>query len=95
MVSCVRIYLLLIPYDGNSIGKFISDAIRNITGTFNGAAYNSEAWGAFGVYASAEPVAVSAADNNGWRYDFGADRVVPVSYENRPASISVGFYISY
>jgi hypothetical protein len=46
------------------------------------------------MYASNKPIAITGGDY-GWVFLFSAGRVVPVANENRPASISVLFLISY
>ena len=89
-----------IPYDGKSIGEFISDAIRNITGEIVGglqmAVFHA---GHRAFYARDEtPRLAQNPDGPTGFYEkivFDAGLVVPVSHENRPASISTMTCITF
>jgi hypothetical protein len=90
---------LLNPYDGNSIGTAIGDAIRNIV-----ASVSSNGIPAFAVPSGAlqglsiSILTLQGATGAGGGYaaiNFDASRVVPTSHENRPASVSAQFVITY
>jgi len=94
------------PYDGGAVGKFTSDAIRNITGKVNKACIGSNgslpttmtgALYADGIgvmlYAGTSSVYVNNASIILDVSRIGAD--CPTASENRPGSISVNYYIVY
>jgi len=99
------LYLLLIPYDGKDAGDFIGDAIRNFNGKFlglfggnstvvfwaadNGLFYGGNNGGGY------IPAGFVYSDGGNRELHFDPARVVPTSYENRPASISALVCISY
>jgi hypothetical protein len=93
---------LYIPYDGKSIGAYISDTIRDIKGhmsdCFAGNLSPSNTSGAF-EYVQTSPrqdVPYQAAYSSAYGYfNFYASRVVPTSYENRPVSISAMTCITF
>lgn len=81
---------------GNNVGSYQRDAIRNITGSFNGIDYAGliHATGAF------YPQEASVAGCNGVDFDngivvFDASRVVPVGGDNRPKNVYVTYIIKY
>ena len=90
-------------YDGNDAGKFISDAIRNITGiwaahmlAYNGLIYNAGALIAGNHSAEIfNPINSISGVTGGKCIEFNAGNQVPVAKENRVASISVLYLISY
>jgi outer membrane lipoprotein SlyB len=89
----LKIIQLFIPYDGNGIGKFTGDAIRKITGEL-GATMAHAVSGAF----RGDTAFLRAAPGGEYGFkniDFDSSRVVPAADENRPASISVCYYIAY
>jgi hypothetical protein len=113
MVSRATFNHILIPYDGNDIGAFIGDAIRNIRGSIIASYYNeavgnivplgvfSEGKEAFkigpvisnAVYSGAIVVGTNVYSNE---VKFSAvNQGLPTANENRPASISVQYFISY
>lgn len=97
MVSCVGTYLLLIPYDGNDVGAHIPDAMRKLTGGFRVFTYGADATGMF-YESDTIPLAGPAADVSNFLLNINLDSSRsgnPTAYENRPASISVSFFISY
>ena len=83
---------------GNSADDFITaqgDAIRNITGRFDGNTNDNNAnkAGAFYVYSTAS---VGADGGSGpGVVGFDASRVVPTAAENRPVNKAVNFFIKY
>jgi hypothetical protein len=96
------------PYNGNAIGAFIGDTIRNIVGSF----YQQESdlsmfvhpsypvtGGALSYYRSPRVLRYApASGQTGGMVDgisFDASRVVPTSTENRPASVSSCLVITY
>ena len=91
------------PYDGNAIGEFIGDAIRNMTGQFGfflgGGAQLSPSGltGAFKAGASGDVSYPSASISTSQTKNiiFDASLVVPTASENRPASISALVCITY
>ena len=93
MVSCVRIYLLLIPYDGNGIGVFLGDAGREATGTL-GRVISTGSTGPF-QESSHQLNLGYLAEVGTVVLDFALSRVWPTSHEFRGASISACFLITY
>jgi len=91
-------------YDGNDVGSFIGDAIRDITGTI----YDP---GSLGFVFPGTPTrmgALSLGQQNrinstlstgqgtlAYSMSFNASLAVPTAHENRSASVSVAVYISY
>jgi hypothetical protein len=84
------------PYDGKSIGAYISDAIRDIKGV---------TYSFYGPYTSGAFYRDPESQTGAINYDatgalvsyieFLASRVVPTALENRPASISAYLCIKY
>lgn len=82
---------------GNNVGSYQKDAIRNITGHFNGLDDRSH------IYADGAFVAAGGyVQGNGSKNDFGdgliefnASRVVPVGGDNRPKNVYVNYIIKY
>ena len=90
------------PYDGGSIGKYISDAIRNITGALGWHACNQGSQQASATSAlyhmtmdTLQMVVEKIATAQYHDVAFNAGRSVPVANENRPASISAVVCIAY
>jgi len=88
---------LSVRYDGNVVGSFIGDAIRNLYGVIGseGAYVFSSVLGVFNLagirhYAPAQG---SFQGNN--QVEFNAASIVPTDTNNHPASMSVLFVISY
>jgi hypothetical protein len=86
------------PYDGLLIGKFLGDAIRNITGhttsieqqsISDGGAFHSNY-----VWATAKILTSTVGFNLDDTF-FSAANSVPTALENRPASISAQICITY
>ncbi len=73
-----------------SVGATQEDAIRNITGTVQGAGYENSyvATGAFQVNSRTVNVANDGADTD-YSYTFNAENVVPTDIENRPKSVAL------
>ncbi|MDR2731414.1 MAG: hypothetical protein LBB81_11030 [Treponema sp.] len=91
--------LFYICYDGKAIGAYIGDAIRNITGQFDiGNNSDDDTFGQ-GAFTIDDGQGYGGGLYPGWSkwklFCFDASRVVPVSHENRPVSISALFCISY
>ena len=89
----------MIPYDGNEIGTFFSDAIRNIAGSLSSNGYIFIA-NQVGLFSTNPPGIWSFAGNQTTPYGtvsakFDASHVVPTAHENRPVSTSALFCISY
>jgi hypothetical protein len=99
------------PYDGKAIGEFVGDAIQNITGKLSaGGGINmvQHPYGfapannpASAIYTQAaytgtnRPAGTDAKVNNNHEAIFDASRVVRTAAENRPASISAYYCITY
>jgi hypothetical protein len=92
-------------YDGMSIGAYIGDAIRNITGyiwdtdgakgfPFAGTPSNSPN-SALTLQQQNHTIDVSGGTTTAFMLTFDASRVVPTALENRPASISAYLCIKY
>ena len=88
------------PYDGKDIGEPLTDTIRNIEGILQigiimGIA--SQTSGAFESTQFSPRLNQGSSSNPSWGnvISFSAGRVVPVSHENRPVSISSLVCISY
>ena len=72
-----------------------SDAIRNITGSFQATSYGTNTSGAFSL--------VSTGNSHPWdgsgglqrTYDFSASSVVPTASENRPINHAINYFIKY
>lgn len=81
---------------GNNVGSYQGDAIRNITGSFNGP--QAAAWttssGAFYSITS-NGAGADDNDNDNVIYGFDASRVVPVASDNRPKNVAVNYIIKY
>ena len=81
---------------GNNVGSYQGDAIRNITGTFNGP--EVAAWvtysGAFYILSN-NGTGSNDSDNDNAIYGFDASRVVPVGSDNRPKNVAVNYIIKY
>jgi hypothetical protein len=88
------------PYDGKVIGEFTGDAIRNIIGQ-TGHNFGRFDLGTFSgaLFSEAGPLGRANPDQNapdlGSMVYFNAARVVPTASENRPASISAQYVITY
>jgi microcystin-dependent protein len=83
---------------GNNVGSYQSDAIRNITGQFNGEDFfnliNGTTNGAF--YAlDANVAGNNDGDNDNALIKFDASRVVPTGSDNRPKNVYVTYIIKY
>lgn len=83
------------PDAWRGLGSNQGDAIRNITGTFDG---NSNDWngakrGAF--YMTSEAYSGSDGNKGGGVIGFDASRVVPVASENRPKNVALPLFIKY
>jgi hypothetical protein len=94
------------PYDGKSIGTFIADAIRNITGHIESGDVNVNYWNILGqrgvifpsIFGDSSYCAVLEAVaqvNQMIGFNLDVSRQVPTSHENRPASISAMVCITY
>ncbi len=83
---------------GNTVGTYQGDAIRNITGQFNGVdAYsiiNKTTKGAFYAKSGSNKGSKGVDSDNAMIY-FNASRVVPVGSDNRPVNVSVYYLIKY
>lgn len=81
---------------GNNVGSYQGDAIRNITGTFNGPEVAN--WvthsGAFYNHAN-NGTGSNDSDNDNVIYGFDASLVVPVGSDNRPKNVAVTYIIKY
>jgi hypothetical protein len=89
--------LFYFPYDGNAIGNFQGDRIRNFSGTFGGSKYyqdNSIPTGPFQL-AGRNAITLGGGDNGMPVYNFNPSLVVPTGIDNAPASISTLVCISY
>jgi hypothetical protein len=97
------LYLVLIPYDGGAIGAFIGDAIRNfVSGDFEyfreSNAPNTEGLVNTGMKSGTSVFVAGNGEALGFsqiRATINASRVVPTANENRSASLSVLYCISY
>ena len=88
------------PYDGNAVGDFIGDAIRNMEGAVGWGLDHlfTVATGVFEGVPATRNNEVSSAIANTIPYSsaiFRASKVVPTAHENRPASVAVSVVISY
>jgi hypothetical protein len=90
------------PYDGGSIGGFLGDAIRNIKGDsiqfLSVRDMDMRGGKALGYYRDPTSLiyAISGGDYMGWtHFWFDASLSVPTALENRVASVSVWYGISY
>jgi hypothetical protein len=85
------------PYDGGSIGAYLGDAIRNISGNIYSIATLS--YGAYGAMQhetiSGTPLGISQTNGGLESIQFNASFVVPTALENRPASVSAYLCIKY
>jgi hypothetical protein len=80
---------------GNNVGSYQGDAIRNITGAFNGPEalhYTQE--GAF-YDTGYRGVGTKSWDLDNIIFGFDASRVVPVGGDNRPKNVYVTYIIKY
>jgi hypothetical protein len=85
-----------IPYGGGSIGEWIPDAIRNITGYLG--IVGHDAIGHTGAFAAISVPGYNLQEGGGTglaTIDMNISRVVPTALENRPASISSFLCIKY
>lgn len=81
---------------GNQVGSYQSDAIRNITGTFNCDSKNRGATEAFVLAATGSVKdSYSSTYNTLTTYEFDASLVVPVGGDNRPKNVYVNYIIKY
>jgi len=93
--------LLSNPYNGNQIGQFTGDAIRNITGNTGSTFYrggrpaNSAGVLYASEYGGAGVETNITTENGNPTISFDASRLVPTARENRPVSVSVLICISY
>jgi hypothetical protein len=98
--------LLNFSYDGGAISSALEDAIRNITGSFNTRSIITAMpepfiLSASGAFFSEDLESYNTLNVNhslprvGNRTKFNASLVVPTSYENRPASLSVLYCVAY
>ena len=90
-------------YDGGNAGNFISDAIRNIQGTWRAGwglnplpiTYVSGAITGDDITANFMFPSTTGTSTQRGMGRLDPSRVVPVANENRPASISLNYYIVY
>ena len=84
---------------GRTLGSSQGDAIRSITGSFNGIDISNES-GATGVFESTVVVSTSAAESFGpdaqhHRIDFDISNQSPVADENRPRNVALKPFIRF
>ncbi len=79
---------------GNNVGSYQEDAIRNITGYFNGPEFKFQCGGAF-FDTGGRGVGTNDDDNDNVIFGFDASRVVPVGGDNRPKNAYVTYIIKY
>lgn len=74
-----------------------SDAIRNITGTFDGNADDGQQWKTGAIYFKSQIGGGANGDGKSWSgiIGFDASRVVPTASENRPVNMAFPCYIKY
>jgi hypothetical protein len=83
------------PYDGGNIGRFVGDAIRNFTGYVGLFLEGTSSSGIFYIADNQRWNIAASGSGSACRVSADASRVVPVAHENRPASLSVRYCISY
>lgn len=80
---------------GNNVGSYQGDAIRNITGSFNGVENQSMViTGAF-YQLDDQGIGTSRSDWDNHFIGFDASRMVPVGNDNRPKNVYVNYIIKY
>ena len=80
---------------GNNVGSYQGDAIREISGFFNGPeALNYHCGGAF-YDTGTRGVGTKSWDMDNIIFGFAASRVVPVGGDNRPKNVYVTYIIKY
>lgn len=84
---------------GNNVGSYQGDAIRNITGSFNGVdgyryIYGTTT-GVFYAQNNNNTQGCGDGDNDNSLVNFDASRVVPVGSDNRPKNVYVTYIIKY
>jgi|GEM_PF-1957058 len=80
------------------LGVKQADAIRNITATWGGVAWNTGGdlgSGAVTYSSKSGNWSVGQSANQSRYWDFAASKVVPTDSENRPANYAVNYYIKY
>lgn len=84
---------------GNNVGSYQGDAIRNITGSFNGVDgyhfINGTTTGVFYAQNNNNTYGTGDGDNDNSLISFDASRVVPVGSDNRPKNVYVTYIIKY
>jgi len=89
------------PYDGNSIGTFVADAIRDISGSVRSWVGNifHNLNGCFSVFMESHTHTIAYYDCVAQElcsgFNFNPSLVVPTANENRPVSISALICMSY
>lgn len=80
---------------GNQVGSYQGDAIRNITGSFNGVeGHGQTPSGAFYLLES-RGIGSNDSDWDNFFVGFDASREVPVASDNRPKNVYVNYIIKY
>jgi len=80
---------------GNNVGTYQDDAIRNITGTFDGNVNDGNAAKTGAFYNTGQAFSGSDGANGGGRIGFDASLVVPTGTDNRPKNVYVNYIIKY
>ena len=80
---------------GNNVGSYQGDAIRNITGSFNGVEGHGQV--PSGAFYLLESRGIGSADSDWDNFfvGFDASREVPVGSDNRPKNVFVNYIIKY
>lgn len=83
---------------GNAAADFAtlqSDAIRNITGSFQATSYGTNTSGAFSLASTGNSHPWDGSGGLQRTYDFSASSVVPTASENRPINHAINYFIKY
>ena len=80
---------------GNNVGSVQWDAIRNITGSFNGSNNSPETTKAFFSISANNVGTLYKTDHIMPHVIFDASRVVPTGGDNRPKNVYVNYIIKY
>lgn len=80
---------------GNNVGSYQGDAIRNITGSFNGVERHGQVVSGAFYPLESQGIGSNDSDWDNFFVGFDASLVVPVGSDNRPKNVYVNYIIKY